>query len=449
MSTGINDDGVSHLNTEEIPDLDEGFFQECDKEHDTWSGKDMDVTDILARIRETGGVNQDIAIQMESLEPGVLESKHLTHLHFTRDYTRTNLTLSQEALEDMSQGAKIAIAVGVGTFVAALIAWILSKVFGEDEDGGSGGGGSGGGSGIKDRDLDGRKRRLAEDYKTTHTILQDIASTEHEMKKKLDAKAEELGWNRLMTEVGAGSKDFTLDNAINKIYRKHLYKHFCPLINELINKPTPHVTLAHHLVTNIPKWTREIASKQNQLFHKDVGEVNVDNYKIVFQLPSGLPINELSIVKMLQHYRETMVTPDKNLPFPEFSHIEHANFLESVIKDLDKNQTVLLKDMQGELEAFVTTLKSAPDELAKKQAAIEEIRRAYRELGAAYQVLVTMTNKCDEFLKDLEAARGEKVAFLNKTCDAMMADSESPEQKSAWKSFKEKVKAAADRFKSK
>ena len=444
MSTDIKDDGVSHLNTEEVPDLDEGFFQECDKEHDTWSGKDMDVTDILARIRETGGVNQDIAIQMESLEPGILESRHLTHLHFTRDYTRTNLTLSQEALEDMSQGAKIAIAVGVGTFVAALVAWILSKVFGEGEDGGGGGGGGsgGGGSGIKDRNLDGRKKLLCEDWRSTESLLKEIASVEKELNDKLKAIAEESGWDKLLAETGAGKKDFTLDNAVNQIYRKHLAKHYCVLVSDLINKPTPHASLAHHLVTNLPKWIRELSSLQNQLFHNEQkGEIDESKFALKVAMPAGLPFSDLGMLKAMEHYREISI-PDKKLPFPEFTHIEHANFLESIIKDIDRNQESLLKDMQGELEAFVTVLKTSAEENARKTKALNALRNSYREVGMCYQLLVLMTNRCDAFLKDLESARTEKTTFLTQTADKMIKVSETPEQKSALQTFKEKVKAA-------
>lgn len=402
----------------------------------------MDVTDILARIRETGGVNQDIAIQMESLEPGILESRHLTHLHFTRDYTRTNLTLSQEALEDMSQGAKIAIAVGVGTFVAALVAWILSKVFGEGEDGGGGGGGSGGGSGIKDRDLDGRKKRLCEDYKHADTILKDIKSTEDEMRKQLNAIAEEAGWNKLLAETGAGKKDFTLDNAVNEIYHKHLAKHYCVLVSDLINKPTLHASLAHHLVINLPKWIRELASLQHQLFHNEQkGEIDESKFALKVAMPAGLPFSDLGILKAMDHYREISI-PDKKLPFPEFTHIEHANFLESIIKDIDRNQESLLKDMQGELDAFVTVLKTSAEENARKTKALNALRNSYREVGMCYQLLVLMTNRCDDFLKDLESARNEKTTFLTQTADKMMKVSETPAQKSAWQTLKDKVKAA-------
>lgn len=445
MSTNIDDSGTNQIPVDDdLIDMNDSFFEESDVEHDKLTGKDMDITDILARIRDTGGVNQDVAIQMESLEPGILESKFLTTRHYTQGYSRTNLKVSQEALEDMSQGAKIALAVGVGAFVAGLVAWILSKVFGEDEDSGGGGGGGSGGSGIKDRNLDERKKSVVEDYKYTDTILKDIAETERDMQKKLQAKAEELGWNKLMNEVGASGKSFTISNGIDLIYRKHLKKHYSPLLQDLVSKPTAHVSLAHHLVTNIPKWIRELASLQNQLFHKEKGKVDPAKYKLVYTLPQGLPVSDSKLATLLAHYRQYS-EPKNDLPFPEFTHIEHANFLESTIKVLDANQGHLLKDMENELDAYLEVIKSSPDELANKLDATNALRNAYREIGMAYQVLVLMTNKCDQFLKDLEIARTEKDSFLTKTCAEMVKESETEEQKSAWKTFSDKVKSMVNR----
>ena len=445
MSTNIDDSEINQLDVDkDLVDMDDSFFEESDIEHDKLTGKDMDVTDILARIRETGGVNQDIAIQMESLEPGLLESKFLTTRHFTHSYSRTNLKVSQEALEDMSQGAKIALAVGVGAFVAGLVAWILSKVFGEDSDSDSGGGGGGGGGGIKNRNLEERKKEISEDYKHTQTILKDIAETERDMQKKLQAKAEDLGWNKLMNEVGASGKTFTITNGIDLIYRKHLKKHYSPLLQDLVTKPTAHVSLAHHLVTEIPKWLRELASLQNQLFHKETGKVDPAKYKLVYTLPSGLPISDSKLATLLAHYRQYS-EPKNDLEFPEFGHIEHANFLESTINALDKKQGHLIKDMENELDAYLEIVKSSQEELANKVDAINSLRNAYREIGMAYQILVLMTNKCDQFLKDLEIARDEKNSFLTRTCSEMVKESETEEQKSAWKSFADKVKTMLSR----
>lgn len=243
----------------DLPDLGESFFEEADVEHDKLTGKDMDVTEILAKIRETGGVNQDVALQMESLEPGLLETKFLTVRHFTQDYSRTNLKVSQEALEDMSQGAKVAIAIGVGVFVSSLVAWILSKVFGDsDEDSGGGGGGGGGSSGIKHRNLEERKKQVSTDYRELHKILEDIAATERDLHKELEAKAETAGLTALYKELGV-TGPVTTKKTAEAIYGKHLRKHYSKLLDDLINKPTTHVALAHHLVTSLPKWVRDLA----------------------------------------------------------------------------------------------------------------------------------------------------------------------------------------------
>ena len=445
MSTNIDDSGTNQIPVDDdLIDMNDSFFEESDVEHDKLTGKDMDITDILARIRETGGVNQDVAIQMESLEPGILESKFLTTRHYTQGYSRTNLKVSQEALEDMSQGAKIAIFVGVGTFVAALVAWILSKVFGSDEDSDGGGGGGGGGSGIKDRNLDKRKKSVVEDYKYTDTILKDVEHVERDMQKKLQAKAEELGWNKLMNEVGASGKSFTIRNNIDLIYRKHLRLHYSPLLHDLVNKPTPHVAIAHFLVENIPKWIRELASMQNNLFHKESGKVDAEKYKLNYTLPAGLPFNYVKLAELLSHYRQYS-EPNKDLHFPEFTHIEHANFLESVIKDLDEKQGILLEDAQKELDAYIEVIKSSPEEMNSKLAAANALRNTYREVGICYQILVMITNKCDLFVKDLERARDEKNTFVDHASKHMEKESENDEQKSTWKTFREKFKSMVSR----
>lgn len=427
----------------DLPDLGESFFEEADVEHDKLTGKDMDVTEILAKIRETGGVNQDVALQMESLEPGLLETKFLTVRHFTQDYSRTNLKVSQEALEDMSQGAKIAIAVGVGVFVSSLVAWILSKVFGDgDEDsggGGGGGGGSKGGSGgIKHRDLEERKKQVSTDYRELHKILEDIAAIERDLHKELEAKAETVGLTALYKELGV-TGPVTTKKTAEAIYGKHLRKHYSKLLDDLINKPTTHVALAHHLVTSLPKWVRDLASLQNDLFHKEKGKVDAAKYRMKFDLPGSIPMSVQGMAGLLETYRK-LAEADTSLAFPKIENIEHANFLESTIKQLPDSQGHLVQDMKADLEASVEILKSSPTELAEKNEAISAIRNSWRELGMVYQFLVLVTNKCDQFLKDLEVARNEAGTVFEKMGSELIKEAKTDDQKSSLKSFIGKIK---------
>lgn len=106
----------------------------------------IELNSIIEEMDLRGGVSKQTAIDLESLQPGLISNKRPIN-SYTRDYTRTNFKATLEDAETMRKGLFYA---GIAA-LAMLFIKILSWIFGGSSDSGSGGGGGGGGGKNKEQ----------------------------------------------------------------------------------------------------------------------------------------------------------------------------------------------------------------------------------------------------------------------------------------------------------
>lgn len=410
-----------------------------DAELDKLTEEDKEIDNLIQTAEEAGGINKQLVVDMESLRPNIITSKVPLN-SFTEDFSRTNYKVTMEALEDMSDKAKLGIAIGVGVFVASLVGWIISKFFGDDDDS-SGGGGGGGGGGSRDKDITKRQAETAATEATLKGIQVDIIQQQKSQEAAYKAMVEKSGWEKLVGQIDASNvtkKGQSVDDGLNAIYETHLRKHYSTFIDELINSPSVHLTLAHHIVSKVPTWTNELAGKQNQLTQGKIEGLKPEDFRMKVTLPGGGSLGDVEAIKMATIYKEKS-QPNKDLKFPDFSKIEKANFMEDIIQKMPENQEALLKEMKKELDSFVNSLKGDTELSTKLAPYFTQMRASYVEIGACYQILVKMVDGPDKLLIDLRKAQEQRVAFLERVCNNMASVSEEAE-KSTWTKFKDSLK---------
>lgn len=401
----------------------------------------MEVDGLLETAIQNGGVCRQTVIDMESIQPGVLTTRVPLN-RFTEDWSRTNYTVTTEALEDMSQGAKIAIAIGVGALVAKMVHWIIKSFFDGDDE--SGGGGGGGGA-KQEKRLKALRETNQKISNATADMIRDFEKQDAEFRTAVRDAFTQLGVKPVAPRT-------SMQQAIDAVIKPIIAPHFSAYIKECYDNPA----LVKGRIEMIGK---DIASLTSNLYHMygslegrlSGAVLNPDEYKIkyAFVYPGFPKLDSAAAgVLVLNEVKASCAAdPKLTLPVAERLLAVEIPFLafDDVMSDKAENEANGWLKQSDELTAKFKTLQE--ENLDKQVAALAHLKEGAQALINLWRMVKPYRDNAVAYLQALDRADKAVLELLHKSAVNMAKDSKKDEEKAVWKRWIERLKALLNELK--
>lgn len=387
----------------------------------------MEVDGLLETAVQNGGVCRQTVIDMESIKPGVLTTRVPLN-GFTEDWSRTNYTVTTEALEDMSQGAKIAIALGVGALVAKIVHWIITSFFGEDSDGGGGGGGGGGKKQEK------RLKAIRENNKKIHNATQDMIrdfnKQQSEFKLVMSDAFKDAG-------IQIGQPKSTVDLAIAAEIKTHVAPHYSRYINECYKNSAQSRARIEHLAKDITSLTDTIINGYHRLeSHLNDANLNPDDFKIPYKFvyPGWPSLDSATAAAHLLNEAKAMCVADASLHIPDAAAIADIDIpfisFDEVNSDTNHKKALDLKKASEAMDSRIQTMRN--QDITKQLAALAHLKEAATTLAKLWNITTPFRTNGQAYSNALKAADTAIVKMMERLAKGMHKESKKDEDVNVW-----------------
>ena len=390
----------------------------------------MEVDGLLETAIQNGGVCRQTVIDMESIQPGVLTTRVPLN-RFTEDWSRTNYTVTTEALEDMSQGAKIAIAIGVGALVAKMVHWIIKSFFGGDDE--SGGGGGGGGGAKQEKRLKALRETNQKISNATADMIRDFEKQDAEFRAAVRDAFAQLG-------VTPAAPRTSMQQAIDAAIKPIIAPHFSAYIKECYYNPAV-------VKGRIELMGKDIASLTSNLYHMygslegrlSGAVLNPDEYKIkyAFVYPGFPKLDSATAAAHVLNEVKASCTADPKLTLPvaEKLLVVEIPFLafDDVMSDKAEEAAKGWQKQSDELTAKFKTLKE--ENLDKQLAALAHLKEGAQTLINLWRMVKPYRDNAVAYLQALDRADKAILELLHKSAVRMAKDSKKDEEIAVWKAW--------------
>ncbi len=392
--------------------------------------KSMEVDSLLGTSLANGGVCKQVAVDMESLrEPDAVRRVSLAS--YTDDWSRTNYTVTVEELQDMSQGAKVAIAVGVGLLVAKMVHWIIKSFFGGDDD--SDGGGGGGGGKKQEKRLKALRETNQKISNATADMIRDFEKQDAEFRTAVRDAFTQLG-------VTPAAPRTSLQQAIDATIKPIIAPHFSAYIKECYDNPA----LVKGRIEMIGK---DIASLTSNLYHMygslegrlSGAVLNPDEYKIkyAFVYPGFPKLDSATAAAHVLNEVKASCTADPKLTLPVAEkllvvEIPFLAFDDVMSAEAEEAAKGWLKQ-SDELTAKFKTLQE--ENLDKQVAALAHLKEGAQTLINLWRMVKPYRDNAVAYLQALDRADKAVLELLHKSASRMAKDSKKDEEKAVWKAW--------------
>lgn len=317
---------------------------------------EQDATKVLKQLQEVGGVNRDMAIAIESMQPGIITDRFPLN-SFTREYTRTNYGVALESAELVALAARAALAIGVGVVAGMLASWLYDKFFG----GKSGGGGGGGG----DRD------------KSIREMCKDVREGRREMERVFREFKKHAGQLKNEEVKKIFGKDFI------KFYNERWEKKggYNKLIDEIGKGQGDHLKFIQQAVAKVPAWMTRLEEMQIRLSGLvDTGktdDINIRDFDVKMELldMTAENINQKLPALRAKYKEMTVKSPDLQPALDE--NFERAASYGAEFDKLKEEDAKKLKDFAEKTKAWGENLKKNPEKA-----------KAYNDAAKQAQLLI-------------------------------------------------------------
>lgn len=317
-----------------------------------------DANGVIQQMKEIGGVNRDMAVAIESMQPGIITDRFPLN-SFTREYTRTNYGVALESAELVALAARAALAIGVGVIAGMLATWIYNKFFG----GASGGGGGGGG----DRD------------KSIREMCRESRDARREMEKVFREFKKHAGQLKSEEVKKIFGKDFV------KWYNERWEKKggYTKLIDEIGKGQGDHLKFVQQAVARAPGWMKQLEDMQVRLSGLvDTGktdEIRIQDFDIkmdILDMTSDTVGQKLSTLR--GKYKEMMVKNTDLTPALD-ENFERASGFGAEFDKLKEEDAKRLKDFAEKTKAWGENLKKNPNNASKYTPEADRAQRQIRD----------------------------------------------------------------------
>lgn len=340
-----------------------------------------ELSDLCDTVAAEAGVNKAIATAMESIKPGVLGSQYPI-ASFTDDYSRTNLKVALEELDNTQKWLAGGAIVLVAALVAKVIHWIykyFTKGDGDEE---------------KFTEADKIRAQAAETLKSVDDTIKDIAKSEVQWNKEYSERTgnqlEEMFGGRITNVRNLPPDRLIVElEKINKTEFMEQSKHkYTVLVEDLMNNGELHGIIAE-LVKDFParidalgnvieQYREEAAAvlRGDNKIYKEVGDFEVKS-EALQKAASALHITEqgnMAIATALHRKVADAAVSDKVKKPMQVGDIDKATLANCAFLQFDE---AAWKKHLDELDAKAKVL----EEVGKK--AVEHNAEKYKALAAS------------------------------------------------------------------
>lgn len=319
-----------------------------------------DVDSIIREMNINGGVNRELAVDLEKLSPGIL-TEHMPINSFTQFYSRTNLSLAMENAEKLKAGLMIGGGLLVAGIVGKIIHWIFTS-FGDNDDKMSSAGAKHETAVVTNKKVDdiidsvmAVFKGYPEEFKTA--ALNELPKHGFETNTVANATAA----MNMLTEMGRGEPN------INAKYTQYIY--------DTINDPAKHGKFVEALVAGLPHAMASI-EKATETFIQLMKDTNteIDPDKLVpdLHLNTG-PLSEFPklYAEKQTDFVQSLTKVNANLKdLPTLDKIGTADLM------FDKFKTLNLQALRFD---SIKKQQKEMEELAKKKTSVLEADRGLKD----------------------------------------------------------------------
>ena len=387
----------------------------------------MEVDGLLETAIQNGGVCRQTVIDMESIQPGVLTTRVPLN-RFTEDWSRTNYTVTTEALEDMSQGAKIAIALGVGVLVAKIVHWIIKSFFGEDSD--SGGGGGGGGGKKQEKRLKEIRENNKKIHNATQDMIRDFNKQQAEFKLVVSDAFKDAG-------IQIGQPKSTLDLAIADVLKTHLGPHYSRYINECYKNSALSKARIEHLAKDITSLTDSIINGYRRLeSHLNDANLKPDDFKIPYKFvyPGWPALDSAVAATHLLHESKAMCVAEPSLHIPDAAVIADIDIpfisFDEINSTANREKSLALQDVAADMDAKFKAMRA--EDVTNQLAALAHLKEAAKSLATLWNITVPFRTNGQKYSDALKASDIALVQMMTKLAKGMHKESKKDEDVNLW-----------------
>lgn len=440
---------------EETEELNNDFVMDAmtddDYTGDTVMGTDVDVSAILIErerkisemlrtMDEEGGVNIQIAVEMEQLHPGVI-SKYRPINSYTRDFSRTNYKETRVSLEMMHVAAIAAVAVGVGVLLAAFIGWLLNTFFPDE----------GGGKGKKGKAIDDRLREIGEAQAEAEDLLKECITKAKSAQGKL--KEEML---KTLPEKDREALRASGD-AYEKYLRQTLYKDrmrssYTVYVDEILGgKGGEHLKLITDLVKQFPSWVKQLDENQTKLLElsKDgnTDEVKPENFFVNVNVigKKGQEVKAL-LEQKAELYKKICSRADDEwwgkVEVKAGKVIGTSDFMGNQFDLIDDGQKVAWERIKKTMNSNMDAMKKA-NPVKERQTALKtswmNMKYGFNDIINGYRIINHCRENAARLADDLSKAHLAQLKFIEAISKKGMEHAESQADKDAYKEINTKA----------
>lgn len=357
-----------------------------------------DANRIINEMHENGGVNRDIALSIEAMQPGAISSRVPIN-SYTRDYTRTNYQVTTEIIAEMGAVASVGILVAGAVIAVMLGAWIYKTFFGDKEKGSGAG-----------RD---------------HAI-QTAMENNKEFKKDVETAAKLLA--RHKKDITDKEKQEMIDQCAEDMYEGIWKNQYSMLIEELGTGKGNHLALVNEIVSKLPGWMDQLEKAQIELLgrvHSGKAEgLNAADYSVNIEV-AGIKKDEIDgrLPELKAKYSK-LAAPDPNLKPKRDTDFSRSVGIGAAIDKLSESDVQKFQKFAEEAKKEADSMKSDKEVANKWNTAADTAQKLLRErirriadlwsilgmIQKAHNVIAeTMANKTMSRMEGISAAL-EKVS---------------------------------------
>lgn len=443
---------------EEPEDSNADFVMEVmtdeDATGDTVLGTDIDVSAILIErerkiaemlqtMDEQGGVNMQIAVEMEQLHPGVI-SKYRPINSYTRDFSRTNYKETRISLEVMHVAAIAAVAVGVGVLLAAFIGWLLNTFFPEE-------GGGGGGKGKKGKAIDDRLREIGEAQAEAEELLkeciQKAKSAQGKLKEEMLKTLPEKDREALRASGDAYEKYLR-----QTLYKDRLRSSYTVYVDEVLGgKGGEHLKLITDLVKQFPSWVKQLDENQTKLLEmsKDgnTEEVKPEDFFVNVNVlgKKGQEVKALLEQKAEQYKKICSRADDEwwgKVEVKSGKVLGTSDFMGNQFDTIDDSQKMAWERIKKTMNSNMDAMKKA-NPVKERQTALKtswlNMKYGFNDIINGYRIINHCRENAARLADDLSKAHTAQLKFIEAISKKGMEHAESQADKDAYKEMNGKA----------
>lgn len=324
-----------------------------------------DVNRIVDEIRENQGVNRDIALSIEAVQPGSISGRVPIN-SFTRDYTRTNYQVTTEVIAEMSGVAMVGVAVAAAVVAVMLGAWIYKTFFGGKEKGSGG---------ARDK------------------AIQSAMENNKEFKKDVEAAAKILAKHK--KDITEKEKQELIDQCAENMYKGIWKNKYSELIEELGEGKGNHLALVNEIVSKLPGWMDQLEKAEEGLLgkvHSGKAEgINAADYSITIEV-NGINKNEIDgKLPALKDAYSKKATPDPNRTPKTDIDFSRAVGIGAAIDKLTEEDVKKFQEFAEKAKKIAEGMKTDQEEAKKWNdaafSAQKLIRERVKRIGELWSIL--------------------------------------------------------------